>query len=182
MKWSQLKKQIEDKFADSVKGRVEVWNTRYRKAYDQEGEMWITIDNKRIQCMADGIYWETVAKEAENIRGIPRYEEDYSGSITYWNAFHKSRESVLQQGIFPLHEANEALFNYLSMSIDDILSSDNPLIQAFGMLDKRLGKRRLRTLNIHGNHSLVLTLFAFRCSSEGLSKNLSKSPIATNLS
>lgn len=44
MKWSELKKRIEEKFAESVHGRVEVWATRYRHAHDQEGEAWITFD------------------------------------------------------------------------------------------------------------------------------------------
>jgi hypothetical protein len=170
MKWSQLKKQIEGKFADSICGRVEVWNTRYRKAHDQEGELWITIDKKRVHCMADGIYWEKVIQETEYLRGIPRYNEDYMSSSTYWAAFHNSREAVLQRGIFPLHEANEALFNYLSMSIDDILSSDNPLIQALGMLDKRAGKRRLSTLDIEDKHPLVKAFYEFRCLVDGIHK------------
>jgi hypothetical protein len=41
MRWSLLKKKVEDNFADSVVGRVEVYNTRYRKAHDEYGEVWV---------------------------------------------------------------------------------------------------------------------------------------------
>jgi hypothetical protein len=51
MRWSKIKKRIEDTFADSVRGRVEVWNTNYRKAHDQAGEAWITIDKKKVHSM-----------------------------------------------------------------------------------------------------------------------------------
>ena len=37
--------------------------------------------------------------------------------------------------------------SYLLLSIDDILASENVLIRAIGMLDRRLGKRRLRGLD-----------------------------------
>ena len=51
MKWSQLKSRIEATFANSVAGRVEVWNTRYRKSHwdgiEVYGEAWITIDGQR---------------------------------------------------------------------------------------------------------------------------------------
>ncbi len=42
MKWSQLKPLMAVTFADSIAGRVEVWNTRDREGYDGEGETWIT--------------------------------------------------------------------------------------------------------------------------------------------
>ncbi len=47
MRWSQLKKMIEATFADHVKGRVEVFVTRYRHAHDAAGEAWIVIGGKR---------------------------------------------------------------------------------------------------------------------------------------
>lgn len=170
MKWSQLKRQIEGTFADSIRGRVEVWNTRYRKAHDQEGEAWITIDKKLVYNMATGIYWEEVVQEAERVSGV---KKDVSYSDTeefhrFWDAFHKAEQTVRQRGILTLEDANKALFEYLNMPMDNILSSDNIIIQAFGMLDKRLGKRRLRALDIQGKHPLVKTLYEFRCSAEGI--------------
>lgn len=52
MMWSKLKSRIEAGFADCLKGRVEIWNTRYRGAHDQEGEGWITSHGERIHSMS----------------------------------------------------------------------------------------------------------------------------------
>ena len=48
MPWSKLKQRIEETFADSVRGRVELHQTRYRRAHDQAGELWITLDGEQI--------------------------------------------------------------------------------------------------------------------------------------
>ena len=60
------------------------------------------------------------------------------------------------------------MFAYLHLSIDDILASENVLIRAIGMLDRRLGKRRLPALAGSVNHPLVRLLYVFRCEAEGI--------------
>ena len=62
MQWSQLKKRLESTFADSVRGRVEVWATRYRSAHDQAGEAWITFDKNRLVSMGTWTYEVESAK------------------------------------------------------------------------------------------------------------------------
>src|SRR4051812_28421733 len=48
MKWSKLKQQVESMFAESVRGRVALWTTRYEKAHDRFGRSWITVDGREI--------------------------------------------------------------------------------------------------------------------------------------
>jgi len=48
MMWSKLKKQLEDFICPSLKGRVEFWITNYRKAPDQLGRAYITVDGKKL--------------------------------------------------------------------------------------------------------------------------------------
>ncbi len=71
-------------------------------------------------------------------------------------------------GYSSLWDVNGLLFDYLNMSIDDILTSDHPVIRAFGMLDKRLGKRRLKAFDVEDEHPLIKILYDFRYSSEGI--------------
>jgi len=47
MRWSKLKQQLESRFAPSVRGRVELFQTRYRHAHDSLGEAWLTLDGIR---------------------------------------------------------------------------------------------------------------------------------------
>lgn len=48
MMWSKLKQTIEGRFADSLKGRVEVFNARYHHAHDDDSRGWITVDKREI--------------------------------------------------------------------------------------------------------------------------------------
>ena len=48
MRWSKLKKQLEDFICPCLKGRVEFWITNYRKAHDQMGRTYITVDGKEV--------------------------------------------------------------------------------------------------------------------------------------
>jgi hypothetical protein len=170
MKWSQLKKRIEATFAESVRGRVEVWNTRYRKSHDSEGEAWITIDGKMVFNFATYTYFVEYEREVDRLReerGCTDWR-DPSQFDGYHQAGREADELVHGRGIFPLWRLNAALFDYLNLSIDEIAKSENPIIRAFGMLDRRFGKRHLKEYDAPKEHPLVRTLHRLRCEAEGI--------------
>lgn len=55
---------------------------------------------------------------------------------------------------------------YITLSIDGILSSRNPIIRALGMLDSRIGQRRLSKLNVKHEHEYVRRTYVARCQAE----------------
>lgn len=171
MKWSQLKKRIEDNFADSVKGRVEVWNTRYRESHDQEGEAWITIDKKRVYSFGTYTYYREAYLEAKRIQdqgtGAEAKTQDQS-AIYIGRAYSEAQENMRKANILPLWDLNALLFGYLKLSIQEILTSENAIVRALGMIDKRFRKRRLKTLEVKADHPLIKILYEFRCKTEGI--------------
>lgn len=44
MRWSQLKKRVEERFCERLQGRVQVWTTVYRHTHDREGRSWLSVD------------------------------------------------------------------------------------------------------------------------------------------
>ena len=63
----------------------------------------------------------------------------------------------------------QALWGYLSISIDDALTSNHVLIRSLAMTDRRFGKRRLRELQVGDwEHPLIRQLFRLRCEVEGI--------------
>jgi len=60
------------------------------------------------------------------------------------------------------------MHEYQSLSINEILTSGNVIIRALGMLDRRLGIRRLQKINAESEHSLVRATYVFRCKAEGV--------------
>ena len=170
MMWSKLKQRIEEGFANSAKGRVEVWSTRYRNSHDQEGEAWITLDKTRIHSMGTLTYL-VESFERNTQHPCEQYFLDYQDSQKiqgYRDAQQETDRDLRDQGILPLEGFNRALLAYLNLSIDDILDSDEMIVRALGMFDRRLGKRRLNTMDVSKDHELVQNFFRIRCALEGM--------------
>lgn len=169
MKWSHLKNQIETKFADSIAGRVEVWNTRYRKSHDQEGEAWITFDKERICSMGAYTFYKEAWLETLKLRK-GELKIDWFDSEIY-SQRHEAEKIVKEKGVLAPWDFNSALYDYLNLSIDAAIVSDNPVIRSLAVLDKRFGKRRLNEYDDSKEHPLVRMLYHLRCKAEGLNKN-----------
>ncbi len=136
MRWSKLKQQVESMFADDVRGRVELRTTRYSKAHDQFGRSWITVDGQEIVNMSN--YLPSGSTIADN--DPTRFE----------------------RGVFAGYDLSQAMRLFITLSIDDALASDNPLIRALAVLDRRVGKRRLTRLVAADEQPLVKQLLALR--------------------
>lgn len=48
MMWSKLRKKIKEFFAPELRERIDVHLTYYHDAHDDDGEVWITLDGKKI--------------------------------------------------------------------------------------------------------------------------------------
>ncbi len=171
MKWSKLKNSIENFFADSVKGRVELRSTRYHKAHDHEGRGYITIDKKEIASFCSISAWNAEFKLAEDIRKIsgatdyknPDHQEDY------YMAYSQAEGILHNQGIYSQYEFYDSLKSYLTLSIDDALKSDNLIILALAIFDRRLGKRRIPLQKeSYRRHPALKIFYEFRCSVENI--------------
>lgn len=134
--------------AESVRGRIALGSTVYRHSSDEEGRGWIAIDKQEILNMATIKYhfelWRREGDDAER------------------------EQELHDRNLFAQWEWHRALRTYLNLSIDDVLKSDSPLIRAIGMLDARLGKRRLARLDMRQEHDLVQRLYYLRCDAEHL--------------
>lgn len=136
--------------ANSVRSRIQLGSTTYGRSSDGRG--WIAIDKQQILTMT----WTTTTGTfyPPGPAGERQREED----IRHAHATN----------IFSRDEWHAALFHYLNMSIDTILSSEHPLIRAIGMLDARVGKRRLLKMDLSDQHELVRKLYLLRCECEHL--------------
>lgn len=73
------------------------------------------------------------------------------------------------KGIFNVDLVYDAFIQYPQLSIDHALNSENVIIKAFALLDKRLGKRKLKNLRYSSNvHPLILEFYKLRCEVEGI--------------
>jgi hypothetical protein len=152
MKWNQIKKRIETMLVDPVRERLAFGVTSYRKCHDQMGRGWITIDGKEILNMPSLDF------------DIEVYHRGRVGQVSY----EEAEQEVHALNLFSQRDLHRSLYEYLSLSMDEILGSDNPIIRATGMLDSRMGKRRLLKVDVADEHDLVRRFYLLRCAVESI--------------
>jgi hypothetical protein len=164
MKWSKLKSEIEQKFAESVKGRVEIFSTRYTTASHSMSRGWITFDGKEIANFSTpdsvnryGVYYNELTDTICASHPLVRKDERQLGRL-------------VEKGEFSRYDFHEACWLYLTLSINDALNHKNPIINCFAILDRRFGKRRLKEVDVNKLHPLVSGVFQIRLALEGLRK------------
>ncbi len=151
MQWSKLKRRIEQGLADSVRGRVAFHVTGYRTAHDHQGRGWIVVDGEEVANMC---HWRA------NLEG--EYRPDpvamTDGTIL------QPQDGVMDPSVFW-----DSLVSFLAMPIGEALEHHNYLIRALAIVDGRVGKRRLREMEIREkDHGLVRRFYELRLDAEGL--------------
>jgi hypothetical protein len=184
LQWSKTKFTIESFLCEKLKGRIKVHATVYRKFHDCPSRVWITLDKKEIVSASDISYavkYEKVyqqMKEKIDLKGIP-YNEDWT---VMFNSKERQKleklsddaeEMMIIQNIFESYHLYSAFMKYSSLSIEGAMNSENIMIRAYAMLDRRLGKRRLKELQLmEDTHPLIADFYKIRCDVEGIAREL----------
>ncbi|MFF5996915.1 nonribosomal peptide synthetase [Lysinibacillus sp. KU-BSD001] len=179
MQWSKTKAILEGFLCEKLKKRIQLHATVYR-IQDSPGRVWITFDKKEILSASDltfavkhGRLYEQMKAEA-NLSGIP-YNQNWEVMFqskerqALVGASDHAEEILMRQSIFESYHLYAPLMNYSHLSIEEALKSENSIIRAFSMFDKRLGKRTLKKLYFtEGTHPLVMKFYNIRCAVEGV--------------
>lgn len=138
--WSGMRKYLEDEMlTPTLRGRVRYNCTRY-----------VGMDNCHVfEVYLDGTLakrfsWETVNDWLiENGRRKKGY-----GLQDYWSGFFDLLAAVPPESrtAYTDEEFCEALEIYRNQPIADSICAANPIVRMFALLDRRVGKRRLLTL------------------------------------
>ena len=148
---------------------MELRSTRYHKSHDQEGRGYITIDKVEVASFCSITAWNKEHQLASELRQISRATDfrNPDHKTEYYSAYDQAEAILNKQGICTQYDFFYSLTNYLSMSIDEALSSDNFVIKAIAILDRRLGKRRMpQQKEAYPYHPSLKRLFEFRCAAE----------------
>lgn len=151
MKWTKLKQLIEARFASEASGRVQIHTTRYRRAHDDEGELFVTLDGNKIYGSAYYQYLKALVTMREDLGRAPSPAEG-----------QEFEQRLRERGIADHGELHRAMFESLNQPIEDMLRDSRPLIRALGILDARCGKRRLSKLDHANEHELVRCVYRLR--------------------
>ncbi len=190
MRWSKLKKQVEDFICPCLRGRVEFWVTNYRKAHDQMGRAYITVDGKEVINMCTikkEIAVLNAEKELKNNNEDIFKQDDFKQNRIYellrregfpekiLSEVARNRsindmvhKEVERQDIFAQYDFFEAVGKFLNSPIEESLESDNAIINVLALIDRRVGKRTLSTIknSIENKSKLVRYFYQLRCEAE----------------
>jgi len=146
MQWSKLKTRVKDRICPELRDRVDFHLTSYRRSHDDADKVWITIDG------------EPLLKMKHYTHQRAEYE-GYSCGLS--GAAIRSLLSELE--IFHPKDFGDAMRSYLDLPISEALASTNPLIKAFAIIDRRVGKRTLMKVEISDTDSpLIRTFYSLR--------------------
>jgi hypothetical protein len=159
MRWSQLKKQLQGRFAKNIAASIDLNQTRYRHSHDQEGEFWISLRGSRIFSAGSLSYLSSLGTLTAKNRA--------DGS-TPAQAYEMAWPVMDSSGTFLLEQMNKDLFCSLSLTVEQMSEHTNPVIRALAVVDARYGKRRLSAFNSSSEHLLVQKLHNFRLEAEGM--------------
>jgi len=149
MQWSKVKSRVKSLITPELQDRIDFHLTSYRGSHDGADKVWITIDGKRIfSCKHYQHEWASFAAYRSGLRG-------------------DEVKSVLREvQIHSPEDFGTAMRLYLTMPVTVALSSPDPLIQAFAIVDRRIGKRSLAKLDLSNcKHALVKAFYELRCDS-----------------
>jgi hypothetical protein len=159
MRWSKVRKLVEDTFADSVKGRVTVHTTQDRSSIrfgSGYGGGWIMVDGKQIanfddkmSCRLFGAPYDPASlHESDGLDG-----ERFSGGF-YGRWFR------------------ESCFDYVHSGLNTSIRSTNALIRSLAVLNAKVGRGRLARLAAAEEHPLPKALAHFRIEAENAARNV----------
>lgn len=157
MRWSKVKKLVQSSFAESIKGRVQIYSTHYQCSC---GRGSITIDGNELvdlSTMLSSLIYRCAYHETTNTI-FPKHPAVADEERTL--------NKLVEDGEFSRFDLHIACWDYLHQSIKDSLESRNPLIKSLAVLNSKVGKGKLSEIAKQTLHPLTRVLLNFRIEAE----------------
>lgn len=159
VQWSKLKTRLGALIDPGIRKRVDFHLTQHRKHYDEVSQRICTCGN------APREIWITVDKLKVFSANYSEYQmEEF---VFHWNngvGHEEARHILACREIHDYQEVGDSLRAYLDLDPHEALRSQDPILKALAIIDRRIGKRTLRSLVVgEDEHSLVRLLYCLRC-------------------
>lgn len=185
MAWSKTKQQLESFLSPTLVGRVEYRATSYRYLPDKSGQCYIMVDKKEVFNMngtTTMVRWYQTEQEIKNDpsveipisnEDIEIIKKDTKGSVPDERLVIMARNRKVSVYAKELLAAQVALCKsdfyttanrFLSDSIEKSLESKDILLNVFALIDRRVGKKRLLSMEekIKLKHPIVQYFYELR--------------------
>lgn len=147
MRWSKLKQLVEQGVCDALRGRIAINSAAYGTCGC--GHAWLTLDGDIVANFC------TRANAIRKYVGVPD-----SPNRMYAHQYAEYGELSRQ-------DAYKACWDFThTLSIEDALHDSDPLVQTLAVIDRRVGKRRLKKMKPETLHPLARRLLEERFDAE----------------
>ncbi|MDO5522092.1 MAG: hypothetical protein Q4G58_16475 [bacterium] len=183
--WSKVKQQLQSFMSPDLEGRVEYRASSYKYIKDKAGSCYLSVDKNEVFAMNTTKYnirwYETeqeIYKDYESVAHvspdeIQAFKEKEGKNIPDERIpviLKKRKAQAIAKSIFVeqtiLSKSNffEEANTFLTSSIDSSLASDHILLNVFAIIDRRVGKSRLRKMEqqINEKHPVVQYFYHLR--------------------
>jgi hypothetical protein len=146
MQWSKLRFRVKELICPELKKRIDFFLTSYRKSHDGADKVWITIDGQRIFSCS-------------------HYPSERAWHQAYLSGLRgkELQDHLAAREIHGPADFGNSMRAYMDMPVTEALKSANPLIRAFALIDRRIGRRTLQQLEISDlEHTLVKAFYRIR--------------------
>ena len=188
--WSKVKQQMEGFLAESLVGKVQYSSSSYRYSKDKGGQCYLKVDSIEVFSMAkkiEGVIWcktdlevkknqrilcSVTDEEIEKLKvAKPMIPEERLVVILKEQKINECAKRIIaaQNQLMKSDFINKTT-EFMGTSIDKSIESDDILLNVFALIDRRMGKSRLRKIrdNITQKHSIVQYFYQIRCEAEGI--------------
>lgn len=159
MRWSKVKKLIEDNFCDWLRKRISIHSTAYGNC--SCGHAWVTFDKEIVANFCTRAFWNTIpefSKEKQKwIKVNPIHEKKYDFMLNDYGDL--SRQDVYRSCWDYLH----------SYTNTQALESDDIFMQFLAIVDKKTWKRTLENIRPETLEPFVKFFFLERLNAEKIS-------------
>ena len=146
--------------APSLRGRVTYFMTRYAHAHDQAGRVAVRVDGKEVLRGFDMDWWIRGSQYEEKALELFPEIRDMEDRTRRWEAVS---DAAVDLGCISTGSFFDAYETYENQSVEDSLNGKNGLVKLFAVMDRRVGKRRLKKLWDEGWGREPAWLYPFLC-------------------
>ncbi|AKP78694.1 hypothetical protein P4629_25585 [Priestia aryabhattai] len=170
MKWTKVKKDMGNLICGKLKHRLSIHLTKYNVSRGEQTRIWITLDKKEVFNASSAEYlmehdnlWEEVKRKTSKSFPECLYEcfPEFIGQV---DDMDYTASILKHRGVFNAEHVYGAFIQYPQLTIHRALNSENIILQALALVDRRLGKRTLEALRYDSNvPPLIMQFYELRC-------------------
>lgn len=166
MNWNKLKQQLESFLHPNLIGKVEYRASGYRYSPDKKAQCYMLVDKKEIFNMKtdmtdirwyaseqeikndESIIWKVTSEDIESIRvTMPKVPDERLESIAIDRKKTQASKLIMKsQAELVKEDFRKKASDFLAMSIEDSLNSDDIVLNVLAIIDRRVGKKRLKAM------------------------------------